>query len=278
MAPSVTENEDVVGCDTEHDEDGHLVERRVHCYAEQPCVEQVGHGETEEDEQHGYEGHEEAPQMEHDVAEDENNAEDSPLYVIQERLAEELVIEQLVLSGSLDCAVLRLVALAQVEDLVGETDHDILLGLLVIFQTLKSFVLTSYRASYLQEGAHVGDIEVVFADILIEEQSELTPEQLVADRVTKHTHYLLISHNLQLVDVGNDAERALETFCLVAGHFVHLTLFFRLSIAQILPVFQLHYAPLKLAHRNQRLSVPRLLFLWFIVDDQSIPAGLYDRL
>lgn len=94
LAPSITEDENIVSSDTKHNEYCHLVQRRVHSNLKDARINQVGHWEGEQDQQHRYPSQEKTLKVEHDVAEDEQDAENCIGDVTHERLSEVAVVEQ----------------------------------------------------------------------------------------------------------------------------------------------------------------------------------------
>ena len=71
LSPGIAENKDIICCDTKDDKDSHLIHGRVHGDLEDSRVDQVRHGEAQEDHQHDKGGHKETFQVEPDEEEDE---------------------------------------------------------------------------------------------------------------------------------------------------------------------------------------------------------------
>lgn len=75
LTPGVAVHKDVVGCDTKHDEDNQLVERRIHGDLEDASVDEVADREGKDDEQHREACHKETLQVEPNVEYHEQHAE-----------------------------------------------------------------------------------------------------------------------------------------------------------------------------------------------------------
>ena len=71
LPPGITVNKDVISCDAKHNEYAQLVQRCVHGNLEDAGVENIGHWERQHDGHHCQTGHENAFDVETDVAEDE---------------------------------------------------------------------------------------------------------------------------------------------------------------------------------------------------------------